>query len=589
MVNVVSGLEHRGDPDKHGMYMLYACAFVMSLASSNPGARLYFFVDGLQDSDIDRLRKVSGGLSLVIVRLSEDTRGMLSRAVNPKLGTIVSVRCYLHRLMDIPECLWIDCDTVVLGNLDDMVDECRSACRANGSFVSMSIDSIHIGGGRSGCRNAGVAYFDLDGLRRSGAGERMVSRIESVCSEGSKRSNVADQDAMNFIGAADCSVKWNYHRHPSEFDRCCDEYVRRAGEVDRACIYHACGRKKERMPYLYGDMPDSFFLWFERVSDLLGPSVFDFDRRRDFRFRMSETSHESLRGARLSVFMTTLDRTADACLVCRGLLTNLRFSGKTRFFVSAQKGMDGHNSAIRSVFSMLGRSDDLVMIELDKDENTLGRAINAGLDKAFEWSDICLRTEDDWYLHRPFGLDHAYMTLSNDSRVFQIKLSTFDVDPRIRAFAYGSGMYDRVVDDRRVASHGMNLQCALVHRRAYDVLGRYIDGSMTRGLEDVEPEFSRRFDRLTDFGHRDNHVVLWPHFFPKRDKISNWLPFVHIGRSHHGLDWLFPVPPEFRHIDSDSADMVVRALLGGDKVPFKNRFPTVPSYIMDAIDKEKVF
>jgi hypothetical protein len=70
--------------------------------------------------------------------------------------------------------------------------------------------------------------------------------------------------------------------------------------------------------------------------------------------------------------------------------------------------------------------------------------------------------------------------------------------------------------------------------------------------------------------------------FPKRVVTDTRLPFVHIGRSHHGKTWMFPSPDEFRHIDCDSADAVCRAILGGDMPHFRSRWPCVdPSWIRD--------
>lgn len=595
MTDVFSAIELRGDAYNRGLYKMYACTFVHSLAVTNPGVRLNMFVDGMDKSDIDDLKTLADGISLKIIHPSKETMEVFRKGNNHRLGVFASLRCYLHRYFS-GEGIWIDTDAVVCGKLDDLMADGRAVTQENDTCMAGSIDySIALDDGdetHRGFINSGVLYLNFDRLKETGTGERWIRLCEDGSASGDDsvgkngvRAFLADQDSLNRAGVSLVSPVFNVQRMEHFYDNWSDdELVKRLGGsrsllYKNGVVYHYVGpRAKATLPYCYGRIPDRFFLMLRRVCMRLGPKVLAFDDRNEFFFRMTEAVDPSMSRKRLGVFFTTLDRTADACMVAKSYLEKLKFSGETRFFIVTEKERESHNNALRAVFRLHGRENDLELIEIPRSENTLGRALNEGLKAAFSYSNIVMRSEDDWYLHRPFGLDMAYTLLENDANIFQIKLATFERENFIQAKSYGCGMFEKQFSVNYWCN-AFNMQCALVHRRAYDKLGWYAEDTKDNGINFVEPDMSNRFNDLTDRGKKDSPVVLWPYHFPKREIINNKLPFVHIGRSHHyeagptGVGWMFPVPPELKFLDNDEADKVIRAVLGDEVLRFRDRWP----------------
>lgn len=292
----VSGVERLSDDRYHRMYMMYTFVFMQSLFETNPDARLYFFVDKISDGDIERIKRLAFGRNLAIVRLSDRTRKLISKANHPINGRMCCIRCFLPKILDERECVWIDSDTIVTGPLSGIFDDARKACSESGMFVAAVLDSIPL----STCPtdpylNAGVSYFDLDGLRRSGESERMEDLVLSICGKRSARSKFADQDALNMVGMARISAKWNEQRHPSLRRSCSREYLADSDSVrGDVRVYHAVGMQKSSMPNLHGDMPDAFFRSLSRVVCVLGPSVLSFNGGEEFMKRLKSVDKEEV-------------------------------------------------------------------------------------------------------------------------------------------------------------------------------------------------------------------------------------------------------------------------------------------------------
>ena len=259
--------------DYEALVLLCLC-FLHSLARSNPGRKVYMFVEGETEKQLDMMRKAGKGLDLHFVTLKKETKKLIP--AQGMRGWSTNLRCALPKILNEYNCFWLDCDTIVLGDLDELEDEAEKAYEASGEHnffqgvQDFGYKAWH-GMGNKRYINAGVMFMRLSAIRASHKEDDLIKVCRYWSRPNASDGNASDQNVINAFGADFVPECWNVQEYTVDKGLATDsDKLKYEGK-----IYHFISQKYNLM-YRRNNMTSLLFEEMKKVHELLGDDIFDF-------------------------------------------------------------------------------------------------------------------------------------------------------------------------------------------------------------------------------------------------------------------------------------------------------------------------
>lgn len=229
----------------------------------------------------------------------------------------------------------------------------------------------------------------------------------------------------------------------------------------------------------------------------------------------------------LPICLFTKDRTRIACLTIDRLKENLSAPGYYPAMIICDDGSKkGH------VHELAEHAGNWLYQTIDVNGRGLGASMNAGLQQAFQLSDVVLRMEDDWILERPLNIG-PWVDLMKEDSIGAIRMGMMFRDDD-ELVPYGDPKYGllRMVRAAKKRTYNINNQVALVHEMMYDIVGPYKEGCQP---QDCERDFAMRFNKETG-NLASSPWICWPKGWATKTYDDPSMAFIHAGKStlgHH--------------------------------------------------------
>ena len=295
---------------------------------------------------------------------------------------------------------------------------------------------------------------------------------------------------------------------------------------------------------------------------------------------------------KISVMMTTHNRTAVASFVLNNLIKKLKYSGTIHWIICDDRSAKGHLDVMESKF-IENNVKDYSIFTTDSKRWGLGSSMNNGLKDAFKNGDIVLTTEDDWYLRNNYFIDDKVKLLLNDCNVAGIRIGALcnelgrNLKPDSKYKDYCKLEAPRNKNGRFFI---FNNQVMIRHKRIFDKIGYMKENCPP---DEQEQTMVTRYNNLTDFGRKEIFKTLWPKGYDIATLYGEHNPFFHIGRSTiQGKNR--QIRKDFSYLNNDKLDEELRAAFVDDKkqgVFFKVIIPSynVEKYIercVESVEKQ---
>ena len=277
---VVSCLALGQELDELGQSLEYDClhllclCYLHSLAESNPGRKVYMFVDNVTDKQIDMMRKVGKGLDLHFVTLKKETKKLIPP--QGARGWGCNLRCALPKILNEYNCFWLDCDTIVKGDLDELEDEAEKAYEKSGEhhffqgvqdfgYYAWHNMKKHL------YINAGVVFMRLSAIRAAHKEDDLLKVCRYWSSSTAYDNQSSDQNTINAFGCDRVPDEWNVQEWTVD-----QGLGERPDEIKYSGkIYHYIWVKHNLM-YRRNNMTSLLFEEMKEVYLTLGDDIFDF-------------------------------------------------------------------------------------------------------------------------------------------------------------------------------------------------------------------------------------------------------------------------------------------------------------------------
>jgi hypothetical protein len=228
----------------------------------------------------------------------------------------------------------------------------------------------------------------------------------------------------------------------------------------------------------------------------------------------------------LPICIFTKDRTKLACFVIDQLKKNLSAEGYEPALILCDDG-----SPSKHMNALTNHAGDWLYQTTNVMGRGLGASMNAGLQTAFQLSDVVLRMEDDWVLQKPLEIGPWIDLMKNDS-IGAIRMGMMFRDPD-ELKPYGDPKYGLLrLHSRKNRVYNINNQVALVHEQMYDLVGPYKEHGPA---QTCERDFATRFNAETSGGDCSPWIC-WPKGWATKTYDDPSLAFIHAGKStlgHH--------------------------------------------------------
>lgn len=295
---------------------------------------------------------------------------------------------------------------------------------------------------------------------------------------------------------------------------------------------------------------------------------------------------------KISVMMTTHNRTAVASFVLNNLIKKLKYSGDIHWIICDDRSAKGHLDVIESKF-IENNVKDYSIFTTDSKRWGLGSSMNNGLKDAFKNGDIVLTTEDDWYLRNNYFIDDKVKLLLNDGNIAGIRIGALcnELGSNLKQDSKYKDYYKLEAPRNKDGRFFIfNNQVMIRHKRIFDKIGYMKENCPP---DEQEQTMVTRYNNLTDFGRKEIFKTLWPKGYDVATLYGEHNPFFHIGRSTiQGKNR--QIRKDFSYLNNDKLDEELRAAFVDDKkqgVFFKVIIPSynVEKYIercVESVEKQ---
>lgn len=299
-------------------------------------------------------------------------------------------------------------------------------------------------------------------------------------------------------------------------------------------------------------------LWFIHVGrSTLGHTIYKEPKRyswiyskKNYLQKEDVVVKNSISWPRISVMMTTHNRTSVAQTVIDSLCSKLKYNGKITWIITDDRSEIGHTKALLKKFRD-NKINDIVLCTTDRYRWGLGASMNNGLKEAFKVGDIVLTTEDDWLLMKEFDIS-PFVKLLLENEIAGIRLGAMDPNCILLESKW-SGFKKVTGKDDGKKYWPFNNQVMLRHKRIFDKIGY-----MKENCSPQEQELcmAKQYDKLTNFGQNEEFCVLWPSNYDVGTLFGKNNPFHHIGKST--MSKFRYVPAAYKNINDEDQDKKIR-------------------------------
>lgn len=211
----------------------------------------------------------------------------------------------------------------------------------------------------------------------------------------------------------------------------------------------------------------------------------------------------------LLAYCNTPERTAYALETVRSLCDDLRYDGKTVWYVAEGYGNEVDKGEILNY--LVGSGQEIVDWHCER--LTPGASWNRGLLACYEYTDYILVMEDDWTLTRPFDITPYVHLLQHEDEIGAVRFGTLTVGMKLDVVGYYGRHYLRMSKQTQYAFSG---NPHLRHKRLNYAVGLYNE-KIHPSPGDVEIDFDYRFRQQERV-----HIV-------RPADLPGWGIFQHIG------------------------------------------------------------